>query len=138
MKGTIEIWHLTSHGNLENVKTLVEAGANLELGGGEYLTKPLGATVLNEDLDIARYLISKGANVNSKSSTKSTPAGYAATRGNVEILKILRAAGADLDDVEGPEDSSLLIVASITNHQDVVDYLISRKVFYFVNSHTCW
>ena len=30
--------------------------------------------------------------------------------------------------MEGQEDSSLLIVASVTNQQDVVDYLISQKV----------
>ena len=67
------LWLATSHCNLQNVKTLVEAGANLELGGGEYLTKPLGAAVLNGNLDIERYLISKGANVNSRSSIKVYP-----------------------------------------------------------------
>ena len=41
---------------------------------------------------------------------------------------MLRGAGADLDDVEGQEDSSLLIVASVNNQQGVVDYLISQKV----------
>ena len=41
---------------------------------------------------------------------------------------MLREAGADLDDVEGQENSSLLIVASVNNQQAVVDYLISQKV----------
>lgn len=101
----------------------------MELGGGEFLTKPLGAAVSLEDLDFVRYLINKGSNVNSRSIYNSSPANYAVTKGNIKILKMLKAAGVDLDsDGEGEDDSSLLILAAANNQPDVLNFLISQKV----------
>jgi len=122
------LWLATSSGNQEKTRALVEAGAKLDIKGGEYLTTPLGNAVLQEDMDLVRYFLGKGANVNVRSKTNSSPAQYAVSKGNLEILKMLKAAGADLDGLEGEEDASLLIIAATLNKQDILDYLLSEKV----------
>ena len=82
---------------LEKVKIIVEAGADIEMGGGEYLMTALGAAVKENHSIIMKYLIKKGANVNSRDSSGDTPSLYAVSEGNLEMLKVLQEAGADLD-----------------------------------------
>jgi hypothetical protein len=45
---------------MEMVRSLAEAGADLEIPGGKYLTKPLGEAVLFGSVEMVEYLISKG------------------------------------------------------------------------------
>ena len=91
------LWLATSSGNQEKTRALADAGAKLDVRGGEYRTTPLGNAVLQEDIDLVRYLLRKGADVNMRSKTNSSPANYAVGKGNLEILKLLKSAGADLD-----------------------------------------
>ena len=72
------LWIAADQGNMEMARSLVEAGANLEVSGGKYLTKPLGEAVLFGSVEMVEYLISKGAYIDSRSITESTPANYAA------------------------------------------------------------
>ena len=122
------LWLAADSGNFEMVQILAEAGANLESKGGEYLTTPLGTSIHGGNLNLLRYLISKGANVNSRSTSGSTPASYAANQGNVEILSMLQEAGADLDDLAGPSNTTLLTIAAAANRLNIVDFLISQRV----------
>lgn len=46
--------------------------------------------------DLVKYLISKGADPNTKSSQGSTPIHFAAQQGNLDLVKWLAANGADL------------------------------------------
>jgi ankyrin repeat protein len=46
------------------------------------VTKPLGEAVLFGSVEMVKYLISKGAYIDSRSITESTPANYAASNGN--------------------------------------------------------
>jgi len=122
------LWLATSSGNREKTRALVEAGAKLDVRGGEYLTTPLGNAVLQADIDLVSYLLRKGANVNMRSKTNSSPANYAVNNGYLEILKLLKSAGADLNGLEGEEDASLLIIAAAADKQDILDYLLAQKV----------
>jgi len=122
------LWLATSSGNQEKTRALADAGAKLDVRGGEYLSTPLGNAVLQEDIDLVRYLLRKGADVNIRSKTNSSPANYAVGKGNLEILKLLKSAGADLDGLEGEDDASLLIIAAATDKQDILEYLLAQKV----------
>lgn len=52
----------TREGCMDCVKTLIEHGANLDLGDPEGVT-PLITAIFNTHFDVAKYLIEKGANV---------------------------------------------------------------------------
>eukprot|EP00092_Neocalanus_flemingeri_P106512 GFUD01136671.1.p1 GENE.GFUD01136671.1~~GFUD01136671.1.p1 ORF type:complete len:206 (-),score=56.44 GFUD01136671.1:110-727(-) len=108
------------------VKILSEAGASLEIGGGEYLTKPLVLAVNGEHLDVVRYLISQGANVSSTDNRGITPAYFAAIFGYLDILKSLEKAGADLDILYGENKFSSLFLAIVEGHTDVAIFLINK------------
>ena len=70
------------------------------------------------------YLIEKGASINARSTSNSTPIFYTV---DVEVLKILKAAGADLE--AATSDGSTLLLTSVANErEDIVDYLIKAKV----------
>ena len=57
----------------------------------------LAATHRNR-VEVARFLIQEGADVNAKDFIQDTPFLYAAAEGRIEILKLTLAAGADLKD----------------------------------------
>ena len=105
------LWTAANKGNMEMVRSLVEAGAHLEISGGKYLTKPLGEAVLFGSGEMVEYLISKGAYIDSRSINESTPANYA-------------ASGADLNGLYEPEKLSSLSNAILFNNSDVALFLI--------------
>ena len=83
-------------GDLENVKELLDAGADVnakpELG-----SPPLHVVAINGHKEIAELLITGGADVNSKSELGQTPLHQAAQFGRKEIAELLIAKGADVN-----------------------------------------
>jgi ankyrin repeat protein len=59
-----------------------------------------------------RVLLSKGAEVNIRFKGDWTPRLHAVQTGNVDILELLRAAGARVNDVYQPEEWSILHIAA--------------------------
>ena len=84
------LWLAANSGMLVKVKIIVEAGADIEMGGGEDLMTALGASVKGNHSDVIKYLIRKDANVNSRDSRGATPSHFAVSQGNLEILKVLK------------------------------------------------
>ncbi|BCS19449.1 ankyrin repeat domain-containing protein [Aspergillus puulaauensis] len=67
-------------------------------------TSLLADAVLNEKADVVSFLLARGADINIRltgdSETSLSPVSYAASRDNLEILKILLSHGADIEDPE--------------------------------------
>lgn len=67
-------------------------------------TSLLADAVLNEKADVVSFLLARGADTNIRlsgdSETSLSPVSYAASRGNLEILKILLSHGAEVEDPE--------------------------------------
>jgi predicted acyl esterase/ankyrin repeat protein len=57
----------------------------------------LHQAVANGDIEQVRMLISKGSNIDSEDQNESTPLYYAVKSGNMEIIKSLMEAGADVN-----------------------------------------
>lgn len=88
-------------GHLGLVKTLLEAGAEVDDGGEK---APILAAAEEHHAPVVEVLIEAGANVDVASSeTKTTPLMIAAARGDVETLRLLLDANADVkrQDVDG-------------------------------------
>ena len=89
---------------------------------------PLYNAVLKQNPRIVRYLISKNANVNLDSNglDEETAAFLAVKLNNLQILKILVKAGANLD-TQTPDGTLAYDLALSSGNQEMVNYLMKNK-----------
>lgn len=82
-------------GRLEIVQQLLDAGADPNLIGGERMTRPLHEAAYNGSIEIVTLLLDRGADVNGRTNYRGeTPAiHFAATKGHVDVMKLLRERG---------------------------------------------
>jgi hypothetical protein len=102
-----DIWAASSQGNLKVVKRHLDAGADIDaafvapgvLASG---ATPLHIAILSDQRKVARFLINKGANINTpaKDQHGGTPLHWAAVLGRVEIAGQLIDAGANVNDMD--------------------------------------
>jgi len=110
------------NGDLELVKTLVESKqADLNKAGWN----PLLYACSKGRLDVARFLVQHGADVNSTSPNGSTPLMMAAMSGNEYLVKYLLEQGADLK-IRNSLGFSAIDMAKQYDHPWIEDGLISR------------
>lgn len=87
-----------------------------------YHRTPLHYAALRGHLDVAEYLLSKGANINARDNASETPLYEAATEGYADLVKFLLSNGADLHIQSG--SGSPIRVAALLGNVDVVRILI--------------
>src|SRR5512136_1913391 len=113
-------------GDLARVRSLVEKDpgiVNARNAGGQTI---LFAAVSFGRLDIAEFLVSKGANVNEKSNFHLTPLDVACVRNvPLEIVRFLVEKGADINFVSEYMGRPLDLALD-TENVAVIDYLKSR------------
>ncbi len=145
--GRTPLMYAVMQGNAALVQTLLGKGARLDLknkdgdtalslakkDGLEYIAQLLEkhAGSANEsagqaDPDKVKALISKGADVNLRTPTGSTPLMYAADGNKLEIIRALLRSGADVNAKNGA-NSTALIFASVKGHLGVAKELLRRK-----------
>jgi hypothetical protein len=83
---------------------------------------PLMMACLRGQADVARKLIARGADVN---KTGWTPLHYAATKGHVEIIRMLLDESAYID-AESPNGTTPLMMAAMYGTPDAVKLLIDE------------
>lgn len=119
-------------GNLKQVKSLIEQGANVnakskELGGITALMSASGAG----NLEMVKYLISKGADVNAESEWEvmgfSTTLMSALIGEHWEVAKYLVSKGANVNArFQKFNNATILMFASGTGNLEMVQYLIIK------------
>jgi ankyrin repeat protein len=111
-------------GDLEEVQRLVQQDRQL-LGAVWDLKTPLTAAAARGRVEVVRYLLDEGADINLR------PAGFcsaafhrACDQGRVEVVALLLARGADT----GPSDNGLtpLMAASFGGQTDIVELLLAH------------
>lgn len=87
----------SERGHVETVKTLIEAGVDVDHVNNLHWTALLEAIILGDGgiahLQIVELLVKAGANVNLADGNGVTPLGHARSAGYSDIEKILAAAG---------------------------------------------
>lgn len=109
------------------IKFLVEIGnANVNLG--KY-NNPLGIAISRGYMELAEYLIDKGADINRQDSIGRTFLHKAAEDGNLAAVKFLVEKGVRLDVLDEWNHTPLHVAANIKvnkGHIEVVDYLVKN------------
>jgi ankyrin repeat protein len=85
-------------GHAETVNALIDAGADVNLASRESMkVSPLASASAAGQLEIARVLIARGANVNARAAGDFTPLHESAASGRMEFAKLLLENGADVN-----------------------------------------
>ncbi len=83
-------------GDVDNVRQLLENGADVNAAAGDTSTALIWAAV-RDDLETAQLLLDAGADPNIATRTNIVPLYEAITRGNTEMVDALLKAGADVN-----------------------------------------
>lgn len=100
-------------GHIWILRTLIDAGADLEAEGEPARSHPMHAAAFNGQAEAVRLLIARGAKLEARDDWGKTPLLVAAVLGNLSVAETLLAGGADpfaREDIYG--DTSLHLAAS--------------------------
>jgi len=117
--------HLAARvGDLAKVRSLIEAGANVDVRdkGGQ---TPLFPAVLTDNIDVAQFMIAKGADVNATDKTGQTALHGAAISGCKDAVELLLAKGANVNAADRDGKTPLHLVFH-SRRMDLVELLIAK------------
>lgn len=114
--------HASFNGQLDAVRFLLSKRARIDLEDYTHIW-PLLAALSHNHKEVAKLLITAGANVNK--SARFTPLGVACDHEDVEMLEILVKAGADINSTVG--DATCIERAVIGQKKQVVEKLIDLR-----------
>ena len=103
---------------------IISAGVGVD--EKKYDETPLFNAVRNRKVEMANFLINKGANVNALSQKGESPLSEAVYYGHSELFDLLISNGAKIDVIDKSFGESLLHKAASEGHVDIVDKLIKR------------
>lgn len=118
------LFDAAGHGNARLAKYLLASGVDVNRETG--IGTPLSAAVVSGHLEMVRFLLSRGAQVNYQNQFGNTVLMNAADSGQLEAAKILIGNGADpcITNKEGHTAEGL---ARKYHHVDVADYLAEYR-----------
>lgn len=122
-KLAFELGFAARSGDLEAVRTLLDAGADIEAKDSAGHTS-LHFTALNANPEVAAVLLERGADIGAENIFGVMPAGYASeSNENPRVLATLLKQVANVD-IKFAEGSTLLHVAAASNDNPAVAALL--------------
>ncbi|MBD3170229.1 MAG: hypothetical protein GF307_12155 [candidate division Zixibacteria bacterium] len=118
-----EIHNVIEEGNLDQVKELLESNPDLINATYNYGQSVMHAAAYSGHIEIVKYLIEKGADVNARSGQNSNPLHGAAYYGHEDIVKLLIENGAEVDNPNA-YDYRPMLSACAGGHLNIVKMLI--------------
>jgi ankyrin repeat protein len=117
------------NGDLDKVLCLLEHGANVNAQSPTGFTALIGAS-LSGNAKLVALLLERGAEPNAVCKLErgilQTPAGVAASMGHADCLRLLMAAGADVNVQGGPFSHNALLGAATTGSKETVHLLLAK------------
>ncbi len=94
--------------------------------------------VFMDDLDLAKQLVEKGADVSAKNRHNIEPLFFAADNDNLEMVKLLVENGVDVNNRDYNGGNPALFVAALKGNWEIFQYLVENGANIFTrNSHGC-
>ncbi|KAL7799020.1 ankyrin repeat-containing domain protein [Trichoderma ceciliae] len=120
--------------SMDNVKLLVNAGANLDIRESKRGDTPISQAAYNGDLERVKYFVKHGADVHLGSPCDGAPIHQACRYSQWEVLKFLVENGADLNQVVSQGITGTPLQAACLQYatgeermvDEMVDYLIAH------------
>jgi len=112
-------------GNLEEVKAMVEKGADVNLADTKGRTPLLFATY-NKHFSIVEFLVSNDADVNLKDGDNQTALMYASRRSNNNLATFLLNNGAEVNVRSKKRGITALMLASAKDNVELVQVLLDN------------
>ena len=131
--GKILIWEAIEEGNLEAVKQHFNSGIDVNIkvskeGRSSQSWHPLNWAAANGQTEIVEFLLSRGAEVNSKDGVGYIALHYAAGRGSWrphgyrEVVEVLIANGEDVN-TKAVDGSTPLDLAAMNQQKEIMDLI---------------
>lgn len=115
-----------NNGDLMEVRRLVDLGADVEVGGGEFNLPPIMYACWQGNLDIVRILSEHGADIDYNGMNEGGPLTFAAATGNVQLVNLLLELGAAVDTMSLEGNETALHKAVFRNRHETVRPLIKH------------
>lgn len=110
-------------GDLATVKRELQKGEDVN---GEHAgTSLLSLATKNGRLEMVKFLVDKGANVNHGAINGTAPLMLAATNGHLDVVKFLVDKGADVN-AKDHKGGTPLMAAAREGHLDMVKFLVEK------------
>ncbi|ESX12703.1 ankyrin repeat domain-containing protein [Mesorhizobium sp. M1148] len=107
------------------VEQALAGGADVDSRARDQATLLIAAALDNQP-EIADFLLAKGADIMARNSGGFTPLHAAAFSGSLPIAKLLLEKGAVLDDAANKAGATPLLVAGEENHIELAEFLIAK------------
>ena len=121
-----DIFEAAEFGSVQDVKYFIEQeGVDVNAKGNGGVTALDNASFKNHDIEVLKYLVEKGASVNTRDDDDHTPLHHAAWYNSVDAVKYLVEKGANVNARDNSRRTPLHHAAH-TNSIAVMKYLIDR------------
>lgn len=116
------------YNNVQSVRALINAGANVNLVCSDTGTTALNISILKDECeDTTRILLAAGADPNHVLPDGFFPLYTAATNNSVNVARLLLDAGANLQQTHQANEKTALWAAIMRGHTEVADLLLTYK-----------
>jgi len=115
------------NGNLRMASVLIAGGAHIDTsgqGGRTPLGTPLHIAVVAGGLEMIQLLIQKGADPNARDAEGASPLDDAVWRGSLDIVALLPAHGARLNDFDTKTGATPINEAAYRGYTPIIRYLL--------------
>ena len=121
-------------GHLRMLRLLLDYGADIESGGRTQNCTPLIHATETGDLNVVKFLLDAGANLNVEASDGTSPLSHAAVAGNLDMIQLLYEHGSDPERENRYGERAL--VFAVRGGSAVVAFLL-QKLGVEVNTQNC-
>ena len=114
-------------GQLEAVRTLIAAGANIHAAAtNSFKVQAIHAAVASRNLEIVRAVLEAGADPNAAQQQGFRPIHEAGNHGNRDLAELLMRYGAD-PSLKNDDGQTAISIAREKGHAEFADWLANRR-----------